>query len=89
MRAKGLVPGRFGQCRSDAGLEPLPTLIEQRDQGDRRATNLRSETSQVVERRLGWCIQDMVAAQSRQPLGFVLGQGRRLHAGSSGDFIIG
>ena len=58
----------FGLPEADAPFrfEPLPVLVDEGDEGHRRATDLRGEQGQIVECRLGLGVEDAVAAKGRQ-----------------------
>ncbi len=53
VRAQRHVPGRLRQAQADARLEPLPLLVDQADQRDRRLAQAGGEPGQIIEHRLG------------------------------------
>jgi hypothetical protein len=63
-------PRRFLHRHADPRLEPLAVLVHQRDEGHGRAADLRREQGEIVEGPLGLGIQDAVAGQRGQTLGF-------------------
>jgi hypothetical protein len=66
----------LAQRRSDAGLEPLALLVDQRDQGDRRLADPGGEQREIVERRLGVGVQDPVRPKRREPRFLVVAHDR-------------
>ena len=60
----------------DARLEPLAVDVDQADERDRRAADLRSEHRQIVERLFGIGIEDPVSPQRGETTRFVCGHGR-------------
>jgi len=69
--AKCNVPSGFGKTHADFGFRLLPIFIHQAHHGNGHSVNLRSQRRQQAEFRVGWGIQDLVAAQGRQPFGFI------------------
>ena len=60
---------RLGNRHPKTRLEPLPILVHERDERNRRAANLRREQDDVVEGLLRLRVEDPVAAQRRQTSG--------------------
>ncbi len=59
------------QRHAVARLEPLPLLIHERDQGDRRRQQARGHAGDRIENGIGRRIQDGVPAQGLQPRAFL------------------
>ena len=68
---------RFRDRDPDARLEPLAVGVDEADERDRRAADVRGEQRQVIERTLGIGVEDAIPLEGRQPSGFVVS-----HAGS-------
>ena len=77
--AKGNVPRRLARFQTDFALEPLPRRINECNGGHGRAANLRGEPREVVEFRLGGCVEDVVTPQRGEAFGFVWRNGCGLH----------
>ncbi len=65
--------------QAEVGLEPLALVVNQADQRDRRAGDLRGQAGEAVEQRLRRRVQHGQRAQARQALNFVGGQRRGSH----------
>ena len=59
--AKGNVPGRLSDLETHLALEPLPPLIQQRDQRDGRLANLRGELREIIKIHLLRRVQHGIA----------------------------
>jgi hypothetical protein len=61
----------FGDVDSNAALEPKPLLIDERDHRDRPGTNVRGETRQVIEDRLGKSVEDTIPPERGEAQRFI------------------
>lgn len=78
MRAERLLAGGLAAVESDAGLEPLPVGIDQRDQRGRGAHGAGGKPCDSVEPLVARRVEDVQDAQVGQSLRLVGGQRRRL-----------
>ena len=88
-RADGVVaerqlPRGLGGGQADPALEPLPVGIEEGDERNGRAANLRSQDREVVEHVFRGRIQNFVALKLGEAL--ELGGRRSNHGGAGGGF---
>lgn len=80
MAAQRALARGFAQGQPDAGFEPLPVRIDQRDQRDRRGHDLRRHACDPVERLLLRRVEQMGAIKCRKPQRLV---GQHQHVGRS------
>ena len=73
-----LARGLLG-IQADPALEPLALGIDQRDQGNGRVADLRSQCGDVIEHRLGRGVEQFQGVQGCQALLFVAGDGGLAH----------
>src|SRR5271166_3224886 len=78
MRTDGQLQWRFTNLDTDGGLEPLAMIVQQRQHGHGRLTDVRSENDQSIEGFLGIGIEDCIAVQRGESRRFC-GQSRRIH----------
>jgi hypothetical protein len=64
--AQGVRPRQFPQLQAVPRFEPLPVVVHERDQGDRRREQLRRHFGDAVETGFGRGIQDGAPAQRAQ-----------------------
>jgi len=69
----GAARGRFDAGQAIVGLEPLALLVDQGDQGHRRAGELGRGAGQRIEQRFWRGIQQTQVQQPLQALAFVVG----------------
>lgn len=65
--AEGGAAGGFFDREPEAGLEPLAIAVDEGHQRNGGVEQVRREPHEVVEGLLGWCIEDVVGAELRQP----------------------
>ena len=82
VRAERLLAGRLAPVETDPRLEPLPALVDQADQGHRRAAEVGGERGEIVEQRFGGGVQDAVGVQHGQSGGLVVGRPREPDGGT-------
>ena len=63
VRAERHAARGFGHRHADTRLEPLPVLVDQRDQRDRRTADLRGEQDDVVECLFGLGVEDAIGPE--------------------------
>ena len=68
------VERRLAHAKAHLGLEPLPALIDQADQGNRSLTGPGGKLHQSVELRLWRRVENPVAAQGSKPVTLLPGQ---------------
>ena len=61
--AEGRVPGGLAYIEAHRCLEPLPFLIDETDEGDRRAAELCGEADKIIAGRFRRAVQNLIAAQ--------------------------
>ena len=73
------VAGRFSGVEANSRLEPLAVLVDETDEGDRRAADLRCQERHVVIGFLGQGVEDLVRVEFGEPL-LLVGWYRCCHA---------
>mgnify|MGYP000626470265 CR=1 FL=1 len=76
VRAERHVPGGLARLEPESRLEPLPVVVDERDQGDRRLADVGGKGGQVVERLLRRSVEHAVLPKYGQPCLFVSGSWR-------------
>jgi hypothetical protein len=71
--AEGDGPLRLAEPETDLRLEPLSVFVDQGNQCDRRAADVRREQREVVERGLRIGVEDAIAPEGGQAALFVGG----------------
>jgi len=71
VRAKREAARRLRGIQTDARFEPLAGFIDQRDERDGSAANPRGEEGEVVEGRVGRCVENTGFREEREALGFI------------------
>ena len=84
------VTARLARLEPEGGLEPLPVVVHERDQRDRRLADVGGERRQVVERLLRRRVEHAILPKYGQPCLFVRGRGaimRRAAPGGPGGIV--
>jgi hypothetical protein len=79
MCAKGNVARRLGHFQADLRLEPLPVLIQERDQRDRHVADFGRESGEIVQGRLRRRVEHVVLPQGLQAADFAGHGSRRIN----------
>jgi len=72
MRANRGIERHLAHPQADLGFEPLAVLGDEVDDRDRCLADLGEQARNVVERRLGRCIENTITVQRGDPAGFVI-----------------
>ena len=74
------VARHLAHAETDPRLEPLPTLVRQRDERDRRLADQGREPGEIVERPLRHRVEDLVTPQRLESRGFLRPQSNHSRA---------
>ena len=80
VRAEGELTRRFADAPADLRFEPLPMVIDERDERDGGCADLCRERRQIVQRLIRGRVEQAVLPQRVQTPCFIDGSKRRFHA---------
>ena len=78
--AKRIIPWRLVDGHTELGLEPLPVLIDERDEGDGSLADMGGQRGQVVQRAFRERVEQIIAAQRLKTKCFIRGARGGFHA---------